>query len=76
MTFASRRMVLILVVTGLALATAGIAADLDALMQEFHVTPAGLKPAPAFSLNTVNGKTVALADHRGRPVLLYFWATW
>jgi peroxiredoxin len=40
------------------------------------VTPAGLKPAPAFSLNTVNGKTVALADHRGRPVLLYFWATW
>jgi hypothetical protein len=33
-TFASRRMVLILVVTGLALATAGIAADLDALRQE------------------------------------------
>ena len=53
-----------------------VAADLDTLMREFKVTPAGLKEAPAFSLATINGRTAALADQRGRPVLLYFWATW
>ena len=58
------------------LTTPGLAADLGALMQEFRVAPAGLKPAPAFSLKNLEGKTVTLADHRGQPVLLYFWATW
>jgi cytochrome oxidase Cu insertion factor (SCO1/SenC/PrrC family) len=76
MTCSRRLMVLCLMLTRVALATQAIAADLDALMQEFRVAPAGLKPAPAFSLTGLDGKTVALADHRGRPVLLYFWATW
>jgi cytochrome oxidase Cu insertion factor (SCO1/SenC/PrrC family) len=65
-----------LLLAGLWLAAPGRAADLEALMREFRVTPAGLKPAPAFSLKTLEGKTSALADHRGRTVLLYFWATW
>ena len=73
----SRRfMSLALLLTGLWLATSSVAADLDALMQEFRVTPTGLKPAPAFDLKTLDGKTTALTDHRGRAVLLYFWATW
>jgi cytochrome c biogenesis protein CcmG, thiol:disulfide interchange protein DsbE len=76
MSSSIRRMVLVAALTGLAFATAGLAADLDALMQEFRMIPAGLKPAPAFGLKGLDGKTVALADHRGRPVLLYFWATW
>jgi hypothetical protein len=54
----------------------GVATDMDALMREFSVTPSGLKAAPGFSLKTLDGKTAALADHRGRSVLVYFWATW
>jgi peroxiredoxin len=34
------------------------------------------KPAPAFTLKTVDGKTVSLADYKGKAVLLNFWATW
>jgi hypothetical protein len=65
MTSWKRLLVLRVILTGLALATRGVAADLDALMQDFGVAPAGLKPAPVFSLNGIDGKTVALAEHRG-----------
>lgn len=32
--------------------------------------------APAFTLDTLDGKRVNLADYRGRPVLINFWATY
>jgi cytochrome c-type biogenesis protein len=32
--------------------------------------------APAFSARDLSGKTITLAQLRGRPVLLTFWATW
>jgi len=34
------------------------------------------KAAPAFTLVDLNGKKVSLADFKGRPVLVNFWATW
>jgi peroxiredoxin len=34
------------------------------------------KPAPAFTLNTLDGRAVRLADYRGKVVLVNFWATW
>jgi peroxiredoxin len=34
------------------------------------------KPAPDFSLRTVDGQTVKLSGRRGKVVLLDFWATW
>jgi peroxiredoxin len=34
------------------------------------------KPAPTFTLKTVDGKTVSLSDYKGKAVLLNFWATW
>lgn len=39
------------------------------------VPPTG-QPAPAFSLPTPNGKTVALASLKGKPVYVNFFASW
>lgn len=41
--------------------------------------PVGLsvgQRAPDFTVELLDGRTVALSDFRGRPVLLNFWATW
>jgi thiol-disulfide isomerase/thioredoxin len=34
------------------------------------------KKAPQFALTSLDGKKVSLADYKGRPVLVNFWATW
>lgn len=34
------------------------------------------KPAPPITLNTLDGKPIALHDLRGKVVILTFWATW
>ncbi len=34
------------------------------------------KTAPAFTLVSLDGKKVSLADYKGKAVLLNFWATW
>ena len=34
------------------------------------------KPAPTFSLPTLDGHPVTLADYRGRNVVVTFWASW
>jgi peroxiredoxin len=33
-------------------------------------------PAPSFTTQDLDGHRVALADFRGRPLLINFWATW
>ena len=76
MTRLVKLMLLALLLAGLMPAMSGAAGDFDSLMKEFRVTPSGFKPAPSFSLKALDGKAAALAEHRGRPVLLYFWATW
>ncbi len=34
------------------------------------------KPAPAFTLQNLNGQKVSLADYKGKALLINFWATW
>ena len=34
------------------------------------------KPAPAFALPALDGRTVRLEDYRGKALLVFFWATW
>jgi cytochrome oxidase Cu insertion factor (SCO1/SenC/PrrC family) len=33
-------------------------------------------PLPDFSLEDAQGKTVQIKDHKGKVILLNFWATW
>jgi len=32
--------------------------------------------APSFSLSTIDGKTISLADYKDKGIILNFWATW
>jgi cytochrome oxidase Cu insertion factor (SCO1/SenC/PrrC family) len=34
------------------------------------------KPAPTLAIPDLQGKTVRLADLKGKAVLVFFWATW
>jgi len=52
---------------------AGAAPDFAALKVQPYEPP---KAAPEFSLPDLDGKTVRLADFRGKALLLFFWATW
>ena len=47
--------------------------DFEAMSLEPYEPP---KPAPAFSLPDVDGRTWTLAELKGKVVLLFFWATW
>jgi cytochrome oxidase Cu insertion factor (SCO1/SenC/PrrC family) len=59
----------------LLLATPAVGAKPDfASMQVAPYDPP--KPAPAFALPDLQGKTVRLADLKGKVVLVFFWATW
>jgi len=59
---------------GLWLLPAAAADDaLDDLLSDFQITPLGDQVPSPFTLESMDGKPVSLADLRGRAVLLYFW---
>lgn len=61
---------------GVLLASRPAAADdLDRLLQPLGLTAVSGKPS-AFSLPATSGGKISLADHQGKVVLVYFWATW
>ncbi len=55
---------------------AGNAATEDSQSPEAEAARMQGKPAPAFTLTTLDGKKVSLSDFKGHPVLVNFWATW
>jgi thiol-disulfide isomerase/thioredoxin len=52
------------------------AADLEDLLFDLQIIPLGGQDPPAFTLESLDGKKVSLSDYRGKPVFLYFWASW
>ena len=57
-----------------------IRSSLPLLVLAWAAVPAfageSVKTAPAFVVKTVEGKSLKLADFKGRPVVIDFWATW
>jgi cytochrome oxidase Cu insertion factor (SCO1/SenC/PrrC family) len=49
---------------------------LDDLMMDLNIAPLDAQAPPAFSVTTLEGRRVALADVKGQAALVYFWATW
>jgi cytochrome c biogenesis protein CcmG/thiol:disulfide interchange protein DsbE len=56
--------------------TAAACSGSEEVTEEPSGPPAPGKLAPAFELESLAGETVSLADYRGHPVMLNFWATW
>jgi hypothetical protein len=52
------------------------AETLDRLLGEMQLIALAGEPAPAFTLETLDGAPLAMGDLAGRPALLYFWASW
>lgn len=55
---------------------AGERVAFDVTVREIAFAEPGRARAPGFSVATLDGSRFSLADHRGRPVLVYFFATW
>jgi thiol-disulfide isomerase/thioredoxin len=56
---------------------AGAGAPLVPLIAALRLTPLSPVVPPPLALPRLDdGRTLELADFRGRPVLVYFWATW
>jgi hypothetical protein len=57
----------------LATAAAGAPPDYASVQVQSYPEP---KPAPAFALPDLQGRTHRLDDLRGKVVMMFFWATW
>jgi cytochrome oxidase Cu insertion factor (SCO1/SenC/PrrC family) len=57
-------------------AGASVSGKVDDLLWDLHIIP--LEPAtpPPLASRDLAGAAVSLSQFKGRPVVLYFWATW
>ena len=68
---------LLLLMAGTTAPAAAANKALDDLLFELQLVPLAGQTPPAFELERLSdGKKVTLAEYRGQPVMLYFWATW
>jgi hypothetical protein len=68
---------LLVLMTGAVAPAAAADKVLDDLLFDLQLVPLDGQAPPAFELERLSdGKKVTLAELRGRPVMLYFWATW
>ncbi len=68
---------LILLMAGMTTPAAAASKALDDLLFDLQLVPLAGQTPPAFELERLSdGKKITLAEHRGQPVMLYFWATW
>lgn len=50
--------------------------SIDTLLSDLQIVPLEPTVPPALAGRDLAGAPITLAQFRGRPVLLYFWATW
>lgn len=65
-----------LLAAGLAWAAPAAADEIDRYLRELRLNALPGERAPGFTLPKVDGGKAALADQKGKVVLVYFWATW
>jgi cytochrome oxidase Cu insertion factor (SCO1/SenC/PrrC family) len=68
-----RTPVVVLALARLTVGGAGAAPDFASFRVQPFQPP---KPAPAFALPSLDGRTIRLEGLRGKLVLVFFWATW
>jgi cytochrome oxidase Cu insertion factor (SCO1/SenC/PrrC family) len=72
----TRLRLIVLSVVVLGLVVGAQAKSLDDLMMDLNIVPLEPQAPPAFTVTTLDGDRLTLADVKGRAVLVYFWATW
>lgn len=79
LNFKSYKLLIILAIAGLVLAL-GVAGFLLMQGNAKNESPANLpeakEPAPNFTLTLVDGKNFQFSEHKGKPVLINFFASW